>query len=332
MSTDDIREAVARARGPREDRDLRRRHARAHAGARRDRRRLRVGRRAHAFGAGRRHQLRNRTHLIATPRARGRRSRARGRGSAASARRCCSFRRIGSTNDVAARSAPAPAGDPKAPSSSPTRRPPAAAAAATPGFRRRAAGLYVSVVLAPATARVDPARATTLLTLAAGVALAEGDRGGDRAAASISSGRTICSSARRKLAGILAEASGRPPSRSSSATASTSRATAYPPELARPRDVARVGARTRGRSRITCSSRRSPRSRAATTTCSTAGSMLFSTPGARRAPGASGARVTWTTTAGARSGVTAGIDDRRRAAGAGRRSRRAHRRRGSHWL
>jgi BirA family biotin operon repressor/biotin-[acetyl-CoA-carboxylase] ligase len=35
-------------------------------------------------------------------------------------------------------------------------------------------GLYVSVVMTPGRARTDPARATRLLTLAAGVALAEG--------------------------------------------------------------------------------------------------------------------------------------------------------------
>ena len=57
MSTADIREAVARADGRAQDRDLRRRHAGSHPGARRDRRRLRLGRRADAFRAGRRHQL-----------------------------------------------------------------------------------------------------------------------------------------------------------------------------------------------------------------------------------------------------------------------------------
>ncbi len=41
-------------------------------------------------------------------------------------------------------------------------------------FSPPGSGLYVSVVLAPATARVDPPRATMLLTLAAGVAIAEG--------------------------------------------------------------------------------------------------------------------------------------------------------------
>ena len=54
---DEIREAVARTRRSRADRDLRRRHARSDAGARRDRRRLRFRRRADAFGARHRHQL-----------------------------------------------------------------------------------------------------------------------------------------------------------------------------------------------------------------------------------------------------------------------------------
>ena len=37
--------------------------------------------------------------------------------------------------------------------------------------------------------------------------------------------------------------------------------------------------------------------------------MLFSTPGAAARRRASGARVTWTTHAGAASGMTAGIDE-----------------------
>jgi BirA family biotin operon repressor/biotin-[acetyl-CoA-carboxylase] ligase len=39
-------------------------------------------------------------------------------------------------------------------------------------FSPPGSGLYVSVVLAPSRARTDPRRATTLLTIAAGVALA----------------------------------------------------------------------------------------------------------------------------------------------------------------
>ena len=38
--------------------------------------------------------------------------------------------------------------------------------------------------------------------------------------------------------------------------------------------------------------------------------MLSSTRGAGLAPAASGARVTWTTLDGTRTGITAGIDDR----------------------
>src|SRR5207237_587346 len=41
-------------------------------------------------------------------------------------------------------------------------------------FSPPGAGVYVSVLLAPARARDDPDRATSLLTLAAGVAVAEG--------------------------------------------------------------------------------------------------------------------------------------------------------------
>ena len=95
----------------------------------------------------------------------------------------------------------------KALSSSLTNRLPGADDAGTPGFLRRDPGLYVSVVLTPSLARAEPDRATLLLTLMAGVALAEGI-GRRRDSTSISSGRTICRSRRPKLGGILAEASG----------------------------------------------------------------------------------------------------------------------------
>ena len=60
FTTYDIREAVQARRRPRRDRDLRRRDARADSGARHDRRAVRLGRRAHAFGARRGSQLRAR--------------------------------------------------------------------------------------------------------------------------------------------------------------------------------------------------------------------------------------------------------------------------------
>jgi BirA family biotin operon repressor/biotin-[acetyl-CoA-carboxylase] ligase len=88
------------------------------------------------------------------------------------------FETIGSTNDEAAKRSAGP--EPLAPS--PCEGLVVVAEQQTAGRGRRGhtwfspagSGLYVSVVLAPGTARTDPARATTLLTLSAGVALAEG--------------------------------------------------------------------------------------------------------------------------------------------------------------
>ena len=74
-------------------------------------------------------------------------------------------------------------------------------------FSPPASGLYVSVVLTPAKARTDPERATMLLTLAAGVALAE--------SIEVTTGLRVDLKwpndlvvARRKLGGILAETAG----------------------------------------------------------------------------------------------------------------------------
>ena len=67
-------------------------------------------------------------------------------------------------------------------------------------------GLYVSVVLAPATS-IDPSRALALLTLAAGVALAEGIEHAVGVRVDLKWPNDLYVS-RRKLAGILAEASG----------------------------------------------------------------------------------------------------------------------------
>ena len=61
------------------------------------------------------------------------------------------------------------------------------------GFRRRAAGLYVSIVLEPRARAAIPSARVALLTLAAGVALAEADRTRRPGFAPRSSGRTICS-------------------------------------------------------------------------------------------------------------------------------------------
>jgi len=73
-------------------------------------------------------------------------------------------------------------------------------------FSPPGSGLYASVVLAPGRSS-DPMRATVLLTLAAGVALAEGVDAASGLRADLKWPNDLYVS-RRKLAGILAEASG----------------------------------------------------------------------------------------------------------------------------
>lgn len=117
-------------------------------------------------------------------------------------RRILYFETIGSTNDVAA----ALAGGHDAEGTV------VIADAQTAGRGRRgrtwfsppASGLYVSVVLAPARARVAPERATALLTLSAGVALAEAVERSTGLPPAIKWPNDLLIG-RRKLAGILAE-------------------------------------------------------------------------------------------------------------------------------
>lgn len=77
--------------------------------------------------------------------------------------------------------------------------------AGRPWFSPRGRGLYVSVVLTPARARVDRSRATRLITLAAGVALAEAIERVTTARVDLKWPNDLYI-AGRKLAGILAEA------------------------------------------------------------------------------------------------------------------------------
>ena len=181
-------------------------------------------------------------------------------------------------------------------------------------FSPAASGLYVSIVLAPGRARVDPERATLLLTLAAGVALSEAVEAVTALRATIKWPNDLLVG-RRKLAGILAEAvtpdggHGRrelavvlgyginvgpmayPPE-------VAERATSLETELGRPADRAALLAET-----LAAMARRYD-------------DLLEGRFDAildewrARAPGALGVRVSWTTPAGVQSGVTAGIDDR----------------------
>jgi BirA family biotin operon repressor/biotin-[acetyl-CoA-carboxylase] ligase len=177
-------------------------------------------------------------------------------------------------------------------------------------FSPAGAGLYVSVVLAPARARVDPARATMLLTLTAGVALAE--------AVQTETGLPVdlkwpndLQVARRKLAGILAETAG------TSAPADpvvvgygiNVSPAAFPPELReRATSIESELGRAVDRHRLLVETLVSLARRYEDLLEGRFDAILDAWR--RLAPAASGARVTWTTKAGPQSGVTAGIDDR----------------------
>jgi BirA family biotin operon repressor/biotin-[acetyl-CoA-carboxylase] ligase len=176
-------------------------------------------------------------------------------------------------------------------------------------FSPAGSGLYVSVVLAPGAARVDPVRATMLLTLAAGVALAEGVEAATGLRADLKWPNDLQIS-RRKLAGILAESTS-----VGSATAvvilgyginvtSTAlppdlrdRATSLESELGRPVDRNQLLVET-----LVALSRRYD-------DLLTGRFDAILDAWRQHAPAASGARVRWTTAAGVEAGVTAGIDD-----------------------
>ncbi len=180
-------------------------------------------------------------------------------------------------------------------------------------FSPAGSGLYVSIVLAPGRARVDPVRATLLLTLAAGVALSEAVESATALRAAIKWPNDLLVG-RRKLAGILAEAVAPDGGRERGAMSVVLGyginvgPMAYPPELAdratsietelgRPADRAALLAET-----LAAMARRYD-------------DLLEGRFDAildawrARASGAQGARVSWATPTGPRSGVTVGIDD-----------------------
>jgi BirA family biotin operon repressor/biotin-[acetyl-CoA-carboxylase] ligase len=235
------------------------------------------------------------------------------------------FETIGSTNDVALSHSVSPQPPVPSPQSSapgpqplsPSEGLVVVADEQTTGRGRRGhawfsppgSGLFVSVVLAPAASAIDPARATTLLTLAAGVALSEGieETTGLRVDLKWPNDLQV---SRRKLGGILAESS-------SAGSASDTvvvgyglnvLSTAFPPEL-----------RERATSLESELGRPVDRYHLLVETLSAlsrryedllAGRFDAILDAWRRfAPAATGARVAWTTKAGAATGVTAGIDD-----------------------
>ena len=175
-------------------------------------------------------------------------------------------------------------------------------------FSPPGAGLYVSVVLAPSRA-ADPRRAAALLTLAAGVAIAEGIEQATGFAADLKWPNDLYAG-RRKLGGILAEAAttggvvdrvvlgfGINVSASAYPRELSDRATALETELGRPadRDAVLDGA-------LSALARRYE-----DLIAGRVGDILDAWR--RRAPNAARARVTWMGAAGPVDGTTAGIDE-----------------------
>lgn len=166
------------------------------------------------------------------------------------------------------------------------------------------AGLYVSVVLVPGGAAGNARRATSLLTLAAGVAIAEGVEAATGLRASLKWPNDLLV-ARRKLAGILAEAAGDAVVLGYGINIA---AAAFPPELS--------GRITSLQSEL---GREIDRFDVLGETLAALAARYDDLLAGRfhailerwreLAPAAHGARVVWTTSNGPLSGVTAGVDD-----------------------
>jgi BirA family transcriptional regulator, biotin operon repressor / biotin---[acetyl-CoA-carboxylase] ligase len=172
-------------------------------------------------------------------------------------------------------------------------------------FSPAGSGLYVSVVLAPATARVDPPRARALLTLAAGVALAEGVEAAAGLRVALKWPNDLFVS-RRKLAGILAE--GAPGDAVVVGYGINVASSAFPPEVGdRATSLEIELGRAVDRHHVFVETLAALSRRYQDLLAGRFDAILDAWR--LHAPAATGARVTWTTNEGARSGVTAGIDD-----------------------
>jgi len=175
-------------------------------------------------------------------------------------------------------------------------------------FSPPGSGLYVSVVLAPGRARRDPSRATRLLTLTTGVALVDGIEAATGLRTQLKWPNDVYV-ARRKLAGILAEAS---TSRSAADIVVVGyginvAASAYPPELVdRATSLESELGRDVDRSRVLAETLVSLASWYGRLLDGEFDAILDAWRG--RAPAATGARVAWTNADGPQSGTTAGID------------------------
>jgi BirA family biotin operon repressor/biotin-[acetyl-CoA-carboxylase] ligase len=176
-------------------------------------------------------------------------------------------------------------------------------------FSPPGAGLYVSVVLTPMRARVEPQRAMLLLTLAAGVAIAEALDATTGLAVGLKWPNDIYVG-HRKLGGILAEsASGGSDIGAVVLGYGINLApAAYPPDVAdRATSVETETGRGVDREQILNATLTALSHRYDDLLDGRFDAILDAWR--RRAPAATGARVSWTTTAGPQSGITDGIDD-----------------------
>jgi BirA family biotin operon repressor/biotin-[acetyl-CoA-carboxylase] ligase len=167
----------------------------------------------------------------------------------------------------------------------------------------------VSVVLAPGRARVDPARATMLLTMSAGVALAEAIQSVTGLDVDLKWPNDLYAG-KRKLGGILAESSsaGAPLEWVVLGYGINISAAAYPPELAdRATSLESEARRAVDRDQLFNASLASLDERYDDLLNGRFDAILDAWR--RRSPSATGARVTWRTIDGACRGVTNGIDD-----------------------
>jgi BirA family biotin operon repressor/biotin-[acetyl-CoA-carboxylase] ligase len=176
-------------------------------------------------------------------------------------------------------------------------------------FSPPGSGLYVSLVLTPGRACVDGPRSTSLLTLAAGVALAEAVKAATGLSMDLKWPNDLHVSS-RKLAGILAEAvSGQAASPIILGYGINVSPAAYPPEL-----------RDRATSLETELGRPVDRASLLVETLAAMGRRYADLLDGRfdaildawraNAPASLGARISWTTGSGPHEGVTAGLDDR----------------------
>jgi BirA family transcriptional regulator, biotin operon repressor / biotin---[acetyl-CoA-carboxylase] ligase len=177
-------------------------------------------------------------------------------------------------------------------------------------FSPAGSGLYASVVLMPGRARVEPMRATLLLTVAAGVAVAEAIEAETGLNVDLKWPNDLYVG-RRKLAGILAEGIGR-----GSAVdvvilgyGINLRPAAYPPELAdRATSLESEIGRVVDRHGVLVATLIALARRYDDLLEGRFDAILDAWR--RRAPSHRGARVVWDTPAGPQSGITDGIDDR----------------------